>query len=258
MTVVGTGRAGRGAAFDDTGWLFLPAPLASPRVRLFCFPYAGGFSWEFRSWGAQLGADIEVGALCMPGRGDRRVASPPRSLAELADAVADAIAPRLDRPYALFGHSFGALVAFEVAGELERRGARAPARLFASAAVAPDEDHTLARLHALPDRELLDALSALHTEPDPLLMNPGVAAATLPLVRADLALVAEYRPRRAAISTPITALYGAADPSTPRAAVEGWRRATRAALDVHEISGDHFFLKPHAATLLALITSALA
>src|SRR5262245_10714091 len=122
----------------QSNWLFRFRRDAAPRLRLFCFPYAGGTASAFRGWHDAIPQPIEVCAVRLPGR-EARLAEPPFTSSEtLVPAVADALEACLDVPYALFGHSMGAVAAFEVARELRRRARQPPVRLFLSGARAPE------------------------------------------------------------------------------------------------------------------------
>jgi medium-chain acyl-[acyl-carrier-protein] hydrolase len=242
---------------DRTGWFFLPEPRPSAHTRLFCFSYAGGWPWEFRSWPAAL-ADVEVHAICLPGRGGRANEPAATSLDELASALRTVMLPLLGKPYALFGHSFGALLAFEVAGELERHAAPAPRRVFVSGSAVPRTHAERAPLHVLPDAELLASIRALRATPDRALEDPGIRAITLEMVRADLKLAELHHSRTAPLSAPITAFFGSADASAPRDAVAEWRNHTRGCFESHGVEGDHFFIQAQTIHVLSAIQRGLA
>jgi medium-chain acyl-[acyl-carrier-protein] hydrolase len=165
--------------------------------------------------------------------------------------------PLLDKPYALFGHSFGALLGFEVAGELERCDAPQPRRIFLSGSAVPQNHAARDPLHVLPDAELLAAIQALRATPDPALEDPGVRAVTLALVRADLKLAELHHSRTVPLAAPITALFGSSDSSAPRDAVAAWRNHTRGAFELHGFSGDHFFVQAQIDQVLAAVQRGL-
>jgi surfactin synthase thioesterase subunit len=242
---------------DDTGWFFVPAPRPGARLRLVCFAQAGGWPWEFRAWPAAL-PEIEVRAVCLPGRGRRAGEAAAATLEELAARLAPVLAPLLDRPYALFGHSFGALAAFETAAELARRGGPLPRRVFASGAAAPGTHGARAPLHTLPDAELLAAVRALREPLDAALPDPGPGAVILPLVREDLRLAERYRVRTRVLAAPITALFGRDDASAPEADVAEWRHHTSADFELHGFPGNHFFVHARPAPVLAAVSRGLA
>src|SRR5215207_163972 len=108
-------------------WFSAAQPNSRASVRLFCFPYAGGDAQVYRAWSRHLPPSVEVLAARLPGRGPRIKEAPFRDLAPLIVAVASAVAPYLDRPFAFFGHSMGALISFELARLLRERGVCGPA-----------------------------------------------------------------------------------------------------------------------------------
>lgn len=158
MTSTGTTTAPAAMAAGD--WLINLEPRPEAHLRLFCAHHAGGSAQYFDPWPAGLPAEFEVYGVNLPGRGLRRIEPLVHDLATIVTALADEMEQYLDRPYALFGDSIGALVSYEVIRELQRRGAPLPVRLFASGMVAPqivwwDPD---APLHKTADAALFDGL----------------------------------------------------------------------------------------------------
>jgi medium-chain acyl-[acyl-carrier-protein] hydrolase len=243
-------------ATDPAEWFFVPRPRPAARLRLFCLPYAAGWPWAFRGWPAGLGEDIEVRAICLPGRG-RRTDAAAASIDELVAGLCDAMG-QLDLPYALYGHSFGALVAFELAAELERQGAPLARRVFVSGSTAPGTHTARAPLHELSDDELAVEMLALNTAPSPALADPSVLATTLALFRADLRLAEQHRFRAAALSSPLTAFFGEEDPSATAAEVARWRDFARGEFELRGFPGDHFFVHSQQDRLLEAIQQGLA
>ncbi len=121
----------------STDYLIRPSPIPTAAVRLFCLPHAGAGASAYRGWAQDLGRDMDVCYVQLPGRENRFREPPFTSPESLVDAVATSLAPWVDRPYILYGHSFGGIVAFEVARELRRRGLGEPRHFFASASRAP-------------------------------------------------------------------------------------------------------------------------
>ncbi|MFI7098967.1 thioesterase II family protein [Streptomyces sp. NPDC050161] len=231
----------------------LPAPAASPwirrfrpspesRVRLVCFPHAGGSASSYLSLSRQLPAEIEAWALQYPGRQERRAEQPFTGLPELADAVFDVLRPQLAEPYAFFGHSMGSVVAFEVARRFERAGLASPVQLFASARRPPSSpQRTTIRLRD--DDGLVAEMERLGGTAPGVLDDEELRAMVLPVVRADYHALETYTcDQGAVVHCPLTALSGDADPSLAVTEVEGWREHTTGAFGVSVYSGGHFYL----------------
>jgi len=245
------------AVFDPTGWFFVPEPRPSASVRLFCFSYAGGWPWAFRAWPTMLPDDVELYAICLPGRGRRANELAPDSIDALVTALGSVMTPLCGKPYALFGHSFGAIVAFELAGELERQGNSRPRHVFVSGCAPPGTHAVRPPLHTLPDDDLVAVIRSWTTTPNPALADPGVLAATVPLVRADLRLAELHRSRIVTLASPLTAFFGSEDDSAPRDAVAEWQVHAGGPFALRGIAGDHFFLHTHTVELLAAVYQGL-
>ncbi|CCH29461.1 alpha/beta fold hydrolase [Actinosynnema sp. NPDC047251] len=222
-------------------------------VRLFCLPYAGGSATVFRAW-RSAAADVEVHAVQLPGRG-RRVAEPPLHDARvLARRLAAALEPHLDRPYGIYGHSMGGIVGLALAHELAR--SRPPSGLFVGASVAPSSVRPV-RVWRGTDEELLRWLEWVGGTPAHLLDRPGLRK-LLPVLRADLAVVAGYRGRPGErLAVPVTGFAGASDPFAGRSAMLGWERETDAGFTLSEVPGDHFFLAGSGRLVLDSVTASL-
>src|SRR5215213_1931004 len=120
------------STYTATPWFMSQRPNPRARLRLFCFPYAGGGAAIYRLWPQNLPSEVEVCGAHLPGRGTRLREQPFTGLDALVDAAAEAIAPSLDKPFALFGHSMGAMISFELARRLCDQGRPQPTHLFVS------------------------------------------------------------------------------------------------------------------------------
>ena len=240
-----------------TPWLVRPGLRPNARLRLYCLPSAGGGTALFRAWPPLLPDDVEVCAVQLPGRDARHAEPPFTRLTPLVLALADALASELDRPYALYGHSMGARVAFELAREQRRRGRPGPRLLVVSgrrAPHAPDRDP----LHALGDPQLIARLSRIGGTPELVLREPELMALFLPVLRADLA-VNELEDHRdePPLACPILAYAGSHDERCRPDELDAWRDHTAGAFAREVLPGTHFFIQSAARELLSSLSRAL-
>jgi medium-chain acyl-[acyl-carrier-protein] hydrolase len=225
-------------------WILRPRPAADPQVRLFCIPFAGRGASFFARWWEALPATIDVCAIQLPGRENRLHTPPLASVTEVAAALADAISGYLDVPYALLGHSMGALVAFELARTLDERGQPPPIRVFVSAHRAPHLPSPVPAVHALPDGPFLDILQTRYGAiPAVLRRDADLMAVYLKVLRADIGMVERYQfAQRPPLRCPISAFGGDLDRLLPREALEPWREHTTGIFSLRMMPGDHFFI----------------
>ncbi|MBM9506897.1 thioesterase II family protein [Actinacidiphila acididurans] len=221
-------------------------------ARLVCLPHAGGSASWFFPMAKALAPEVEVVAVQYPGRQDRRLEPCRTSVGELADELVGLVAELTDKPLALFGHSLGATVAFEVARGLEARGI-VPEVLFASGRRAPSIERDES-VHLRDDAGIIAEIVALGGSDASLLEEPEVAAMVLPAVRGDYRAAETYRyaggPR---LSCPVVVLTGDADPKvTPREAA-AWAEHTSGRFELHFFPGGHFYLSDQAPQVLDLI-----
>lgn len=240
-------------------WVVISRPQPQAHIRLFCFPYAGGTAAEYHGWPAMLPATIEVCAVQLPGRANRLAETPFASVPTLVPALEDALAPLLDKPFAFFGHSMGALLAFELARHLRRTRALEPSHLFVSAARAPAIASREPALHDLTDAEFARALRHVEGTPAEVLDDPDLMALVVPAVRADFAVCETYRYRKGPkLTCPVSALGGTYDRRVLRADLEGWAAETHGAFTIQTVPGGHHFLHEQRERLLRCIREALA
>lgn len=246
----------------STPWLVLrPGAPPSPRpVRLYCFPYAGGHAGVFMPWQAALDPEIEICAVQMPGRSSRLREPAMTTIPELVESVAEVIARYGDeRPFAFFGHSLGALVAFEIARYNALHGLPQPSRLLVSGCEAPAHRGEPRNLHLLDDDALLDRIRSFNGTPPDVLANRELSALILSVMRTDFALEPGYvyapGPK---LDIPITALAGTEDRHGRWQDVDRWSEETSAGFGLHWFEGDHFFLNTRQDAVLACIREALS
>lgn len=225
-----------------TRWLVRPRPNPRAALRLVCFPYAGGSATVFRTWPDALPPEVELLAVALPGR-DARTREPlVDRLTPLVASLADAIGPQLRAPFAIYGHSFGAMVGFGLARELQRRSLGQPVHLFASARRAPQLAERVP-LHGLPAPALVAELRRLGGTPDAVFDVPELVEYFLPIVRADIAVSeTEIIEPDAPLSCPITAMGGVGDERVSIDELEAWRAQTSGPFEREMYPGGHFFL----------------
>jgi medium-chain acyl-[acyl-carrier-protein] hydrolase len=240
-------------------WLPYRKKRSGAKLRLFCFPHAGAGASSFRGWSDVLPLDVELCALQYPGR-ETRFADPIlENVPDLAAAIADAIAPELNKPFAFFGHSMGALAAYETARLLRTRGGPQPRRVILSGRGAAHLPLPRPAAHALPEPELLAALRRYSNRTDELLAHPDLLAIFIPILRADLGAVENYRPGAIEpLLAPITCLGGLGDVDVPWYRLDAWRMHTLGGFRVWMLPGGHFFLHPPSKTLTDLLAADLS
>ncbi len=237
-------------------WLVCLRLRAEAAVRLVCFPHAGGGATFFREWSHGLPSTIEVHAVRYPGREDRLSEPTIDEMPVLADAAAAAIARLGDRPLALFGHSMGGAVAFEVALRLERAEAAPLDHVFISSSRVADGRGTR---HLEDDDVLWRELSRLNGTTDLVLGHSELRALVLPYLRSDYRLIERYRPKETdTLTAALTAFVGDRDLDVAVSDAHEWRGRTRGkfAVSVFE-GGDHFYLVPQRLELLGRIAAEL-
>lgn len=241
------------SARQATAWLSCPRPDPAAKVRLFCLPYAGGGGSIYRNWPARLAGVAEVRPILLPGREARLRERPHTRMQPLVEAIVEGIAAELGGPFALFGHSMGALIAFEVARRIQRDRGLSPVCLFVSGARPPHAVWTEAPVHSLPDREFLDCLhDRYHAIPEAVRANRELAEIVLPALRADFEILETYRCEDATkLACPIVAYGGMQDDTVAGEELESWGRYTGSAFHCRMLPGDHFFLRTAEAGLLA-------
>lgn len=240
-------------------WLWPSAVAADRRINVFCLPFAGGGASFYRAWQPFTPATIALCPLQPPGREERYVEPPFASMPPLVAAACNVLMPFVSRPYALLGHSMGALACFEIARELRRRGALPPRHLFVSGAPAPHLARLIPPIYDLPEPEFFDALRRYGGVPDEVVNHPELMAMLVPRLRADLAVSGTYVYEEGApLDCPITAFGGDADDVVERASVEAWREHTVGASRCEILRGGHFFLAAHAREVVTQVARSLA
>jgi surfactin synthase thioesterase subunit len=243
-----------------TGWLRRLDCRSAPNAHLFCFPHAGGTAASFRLWPGGLPPTLAVWGIQLPGRPGRLQDAPIDSIPALVAALTDALLPHLGQPFAMFGHSMGAVLAFETAAALGRMGAPLPQHLILSSRRPPHRQGTEPDMHRLDDAAFVAEIDRRYGGiPAELLHDRDVMALLLPGLRADITALETHRPTHCApLDVPITACGGTEDRRTTRADIAAWAELTTGPFRMRMFAGGHFYLEPQRAVVLDHLSAALA
>lgn len=244
---------------STNAWVIRPRPNPKARLRLFCFPYAGGAASIFSRWPDNVPSDVEVCPIQLPGRQSRRDESPFTRMEPLVEALAQAIQPYLDKPFAFFGHSLGTKISFELARKLHDQDASMLVHLFFSGGRAPQiPDSEEPPIHTLPDAALVERLRDFNGTPEALLQHEELLQLFLPMLRADIALHETYHyvPGEP-FDCPVSVFGGLEDDEISRDDLLAWRTHTRGSFTLRMLPGDHFFLRSVQDLLLQAVSDDL-
>jgi medium-chain acyl-[acyl-carrier-protein] hydrolase len=229
----------------ENPWIFCPRPLLSPQFRLICVPFAGRGASVYREWPQLMLPNVEMCALQLPGRENRPKDRPFTRLSEAVQEAAEVLQPYLDVPYALFGHSMGALICFELARTMRRQHRPEPVHFFASGRRAPQLIDPRPHMHPLPNEQFItEMLRRFNGIPSGVLREPELMELLLPMLRADVEMVEtyEYAPE-AALDCPITVFGGQDDTPARFDELVAWRPHTNHRFQTEIFPGGHFFIQ---------------
>lgn len=240
----GVCRTVRVGATPASPWLPFDPPRPDARVRLFCLPYAGGAASAFRGWDRVLDPLIDVCPVQLPGRETRWSEPPFTDMQTMVNALVDALSPFMEMPFALFGHSLGGTVAFEMARALERLGRAGPVHLFASGARAPHGPSQRPPLHNLPSAEFVAGLERLDTIPREVLANRELVELILPTLRADFRVFETYRfSPGSQVRCPLSVFGGHDDHLVTSEELAAWADLATSRVTIRTFPGGHFFVR---------------
>ncbi len=242
---------------EATGAVWPSRPVLDPAVRCFVLHHAGGSHLLYRSWPEQLPADWQLCFVEAPGRG--RLAREPlrRTVADLVTFILDDLVYWLDRPFVFFGHSMGALVAYELTQRMRAFGLALPYWLGLSGHGLASPDNPSIQRHLMSDEELRQAVLEMGGTPSQVLADPSWWALLEPLLRADLQLVETWRPDFTAskLPVPLSAFGGWQDPVARVSELSGWADHTDHFVGLRMFPGGHFYFQSQVAALVAQIVA---
>lgn len=235
-----------------------PKPNPQSRMRLFCFPYAGGTAAVFRNWPQYFRSEIEVCAIQYPGRGSRRAEPLSDDVVDLMNGIYQDLQPFLKKPFAFFGHSMGALVSYEFARRLQREKQPEPFQLFISGCMAPHVRIIDEPTYNLPEPELIAELRNLQGTPGEVLDNAELMRLMMPIIRADFKASQTYKYIPGPpLECSLRAFGGIEDEKVSREKVEMWSEHTRGSFRAQMLPGDHFFINTSQSLLTRIIAQEL-
>jgi medium-chain acyl-[acyl-carrier-protein] hydrolase len=241
-------------------WILAATSKPEARARLICFSYAGVGAAAYRGWGEAAPQDLEICTIQLPGRENRLREKPFAAISELVGSIVQAVRPWTDDiPFAFFGHSLGALVAFETARALRRSQDPLPSVLFVSASRAPQLPWPHPHVRHLDDVALLTEVHRRYgSVPDVIISDAELREIFTPALRADMSLIETYTyQEETPFDFPIIVFGGNADPMVSYEALAQWEAQTTGPFRRRILPGDHLFLQTGRQALLDDITTSL-
>ncbi|PWT88387.1 MAG: putative thioesterase [Acidobacteria bacterium] len=243
-----------------TPWLANVQRRQTPSLRLFCLPYAGGSTVVFHKWHKYVSSDVEIYPVQLPGHGMRLREVAFTSMDALVESTLNGLLPFFfDCPFALFGHSMGALLAFELGRLLRARHNLEPEKLIVSGRRAPQLADNESPVYKLPENEFILQLHRLNGTPHEILSNREMLELVLPILRADFEVVQTYTYRAGEkLSCPIKAFGGLREETVSESDLMLWADHTIGAFSLSMIRGDHFFIHQSQQEFMAVVANDLS
>ena len=224
-------------------WLFCNKPRPHAALRLFCLPFSGGGASIYRDWPEAMGNNIEVQPVQFPGRESRFRETRETDADSLVKNIVNALEPLQDKPFAIFGYSLGALIAFEVCRELRKNNLNMPVHLFVAAMRAPQTPSVHPPLSLLPDDSFVQQIEHYYQPQNEAWKIPELREFSIPVLRDDFVLADNYEYRdEEPLSCPIDVFSGAQDLGAPPELTKCWSEQTSNRMDYHLYPGGHFFI----------------
>ncbi|MFN2123565.1 MAG: thioesterase II family protein [Candidatus Promineifilaceae bacterium] len=239
-------------------WVLRPKPNPKARLRLICFPNSGSGPVIFYKWPSYLPPEVELWGIRLPGR-ETRISEPAYTqLPELVERTAEVLQPYLDRPYALFGHSLGALTSYELAHHFQKLGLSQPVHLLLSGHRAPHRPPLNPPYHQTEDKVFLEHLRQFNGTPDAILQNEELIKLMLPGLRADFTVWETYTyNNHPPLDCPMSIFGSFGDPEATAFDFEAWREHTSGPFTLRMFDGGHFYFQNDLASFLQIISETL-
>jgi medium-chain acyl-[acyl-carrier-protein] hydrolase len=236
---------------------YRPNPMA--RIRLFCFPYAGGGASIFHPWPDYLPSDIETIGIQMPGLESRIMEPPLETIPAAVDMLLPAIYSKLDKPFVLFGHSLGAFISFELTRKFRKRYGLQPLHMFVAGIRAPQILNRNSLIYNLPKADFIEKLQHRYSGlPEEILQNDDILQLVLPGLRASLKMYESYEYIESqSLDCNITAFGAYQDKAATREDLEAWRHQTNRSFSLQMLPGNHFFINSEQDLFLQALSSEL-
>jgi medium-chain acyl-[acyl-carrier-protein] hydrolase len=239
-------------------WFQISPTCEQVELKMFCFPHAGGTALIFKKWADFLPPTVQVIPVELPGRGARLQEPPFVALPALIEELVGVIWPLLDKPFVFFGHSMGAIIAFELARSLRRKYGHEPRALFVAGRRAPQVPSSEHITYNLPHDEFIEELIKLDGTPKEVIEHAELMELMIPLLRADFQLVQTYEYLAGApLRCPIAVYGGLQDAEVPPDKLSPWKEVTSSRFALHMLPGDHFFIRSSQTQLLDLLAREL-
>jgi len=242
----------------DSNWLINFKQNTRADLRLFCFPYAGGTAAIFRSWADSLPPNIDMWAVELPGRATRRLEPASARIGDLVPPIASALRSAIDRPFAVFGHSMGAILGFEAVRALQEEYGLEAAHLFVSGHRGPHLPRKEPSIYHLPEDQFLEELRNLSGTPKEILDDPEMMQILLPYLRMDFEAAETYKLLPGGrLVCPVSAYGGLSDEPIGPAELDAWREHTSGPFSRRMFPGNHFYIQSAERLLITTIAREL-
>jgi surfactin synthase thioesterase subunit len=227
------------------------------KVNIFCLPFAGGSRYSYQGYEKYATAQVTIIPVDLPGRGSRFSEPLLQNVHDMAGDIFQQLCPRLHEPYALYGHSMGALLSYLLTKRILQEGLPAPLHLFLTGRAAPSVIKHETAIHALPKHEFFEALAKLGGCPEELLRNEDLKDCFEPIIRSDLGALHSYRYEQSLpFHIPVTVITGLQENITLEEAL-AWQQESAALVTVRRMAGDHFFIYDHEKEIVQLMANQL-